>query len=200
MPIKALFVTLIAVSAVFGPALAADWGWFSGDVVATFLRDGRNMRIERPFTYVDPRGRTWDVPAGVVTDGASVPQFFWVAFPPFTGQYRSAAVVHDHYCQSMSRSWRETHEVFYNAMRASDVDEITALTMYGAVYNFGPRWGIGAGRRGPGPDKYQTDAEQQAFFRELRDWIAREKPSTAEIAKRLDAGGEVPKGSRRPLR
>ena len=192
MPIKILLAALIAVSAIFGPALGANWGSFSGDIVAIFLSDGRNMRIEQPFTYVDPRGRSWDVPAGVVTDGASVPRFFWVAFPPFTGQYRSAAVVHDYYCQSRSRSWRETHEVFYNAMRATGVDEISALTLFGAVYNFGPRWGIGASRRGPGVDKYRTDAEQEAFVRELREWIVREKPSTAQIATQLDAGGELP--------
>ena len=170
-----------------------NWGRFEGDIVATFLADGRNMRIERPFAYFDPRGQSWEVPAGVVTDGASVPQFFWVAFPPFTGRYRAAAVVHDHFCQSKSRSWRETHLAFYNAMRASGVDEVTALAMYGAVYNFGPRWGIGTGRRGPGADRYRTNAEQEAFFRDLQAWIAREKPSTDEIARRLDAGDEVPK-------
>jgi hypothetical protein len=154
------------------------------------------MRIEQAFSYTDSRGRNWDVPAGIITDGASVPQFFWVAFPPFTGKYRAAAVVHDHYCQTRARSWRETHEAFYQAMRASGVGETTAKAMYGAVYNFGPRWGIGAARRGPGAEKYRTEAEQEAFFRDLEAWIAREKPTAEQIAKRLDESGEAPKVGR----
>jgi len=173
-----------------------NWGRYSGDIIAKFLPDGRNMRIERGFSYTDGRGRTWHVPAGATTDGASFTQFFWIAFPPFTGRYRAAAVVHDHYCQTKVRPWRETHEAFYEAMRASGVAENTAKAMYGAVYNFGPRWGIGAARRGPGADKYRTDAEQEAFFSELEAWIAREKPSAEEITKRLDETAEVPRTRR----
>ena len=154
------------------------------------------MRIEQPFAYIDPHDIRWDVPAGMTTDGASVPQFFWIMFPPFTGKYRAAAVVHDHYCQTKARSWRATHEAFYEAMRASGVGETTAKAMYGAVYNFGPRWGIGTKRRGPGAEKYRTEAEQAAFFKELEAWIAREKPSAEEIAKRLDESGEVPRTKR----
>src|SRR5262245_7013544 len=134
-------VAYIAVSCV--TAVPANWGHFKGEVIARFLADGRNMQLEQPFGYVDPRGRAWDVPAGMITDGASVPQFFWLAFPPFTGQYRAAAVIHDYYCQIKVRSWKETHEVFYNASRAAGVSEKTAKAMYGAVYYFGPRWGIG---------------------------------------------------------
>lgn len=191
--VRLMLSLLIAVAVLTKIASAQEnWGRFSGDVVATFLSDGRNVRIEKPFSYVDQRGRTWAVPAGTTTDGASVPQFFWVAFPPFTGKYRSAAVVHDHYCQSRSRSWRDTHEAFYNAMRASGVGEATAKAMFGAVYNFGPRWGIGAARRGPGADKFPTDAEQEKYFRDLQKWIEREKPSPEEIAKRIDQGGNIP--------
>jgi hypothetical protein len=194
MSSRSLLISFSVLLTISTQCLAAEnWGRFSGDIVATFLPDGRNVRIERPFSYFDPRGGSWDVPAGIVTDGASVPQFFWVAFPPFTGLYRAAAFVHDHYCQVKSRSWRETHEVFYNAMRASGVDEVTALAMYGAVYYFGPRWGIGAGTRGPGAENYRSNAEQEEFFRDLEAWIARERPTAAEIARRLDAGGALPK-------
>lgn len=170
-----------------------DWGQFKGEVVAQFLRDGRNMKLEKPFGYVDPHGRQWNVPAGTTTDGASVPKFFWALFPPFTGKYRAAAVIHDYYCQTKTRSWKETHEVFYNASRAAGVGEKSAKAMYGAVYHFGPRWGIGAAARGPGADLYKTSGEQSKFFRDLDAWIGRENPSLDEIAKRLDAGGALGK-------
>lgn len=35
-------------------------------------------------------------PAGTITDGASIPRFFWrLIGPPLTGRYRQAAVIHD---------------------------------------------------------------------------------------------------------
>jgi hypothetical protein len=173
-----------------GMSLADEnWGKFKGEVVAKFLRDGRNMRLEEPFAYVDPSGREWSVPAGSTTDGASVPQFFWVMFPPFTGKYRAAAVVHDYYCQTKARGWKETHEAFYNASRAAGVGEKVAKAMYGAVYSFGPRWGIGMAARGPGDGLYKSAKEQQQFFRDLDTWIKRDNPSLEEISKRLDSVG-----------
>jgi endonuclease G, mitochondrial len=169
-----------------------NWGRYEGVIVAKFLDDGRNMQIEKPFKYIDPHALDWDVPAGTVTDGASVPRFFWVLFAPFTGKYRAAAVVHDRFCQTKSRGWRQTHEMFYEAMRASGVDEITAKAMYAAVYEFGPRWGIGAGVRGPGAEIYRSDAEQEEFYRALKAWIAQDNPTTQEIETQLDKGTELP--------
>ncbi len=190
-------VILLWASVAMAPlALAGDnFGRFTGAVVATFLPDGRNMRLERPFGFIDPRGRRWDVPAGATTDGASFPRFFWLAFPPFTGKYRDAAVVHDYYCQTQSRSWRDTHETFFYAMRAAGVAEATAKAMYGAVYNFGPRWGIGSSHRGPAAAKFRTEEQQAAFFDEIKAWIERENPTPEQIAKRLDQFGDVPKPS-----
>jgi len=48
-----------------------------------------------PFRYVSDRlGRVIEVPAGFVTDYASVPRLFWSLYPP-DGDYTPAAVVHD---------------------------------------------------------------------------------------------------------
>lgn len=165
-----------------------QFGHFKGTPVASFLPDGRNLKLERPFGYVDPKGNPWDVPAGTVTDGASVPRVFWITHPPFTGKYRSAAIVHDYYCQKQTRSWRETHLMFYSAMRAGGVVEQTAKVMYAAVYTFGPRWGSGAQKRGPFEMKYQTVEEQQQFMREIELWIARANPNPEDIAKAMDMG------------
>jgi hypothetical protein len=144
------------------------------------------MRLEQPFSYVDPQGRHWNVPIGMETDGASIPQVLWITHPPFTGKYRSAAVIHDHLCDTRKIGWKETHKVFYWAMRAAGVAEQTAKVMYGAVYHFGPRWGIGTSSRGPGanlpPDK-QTEE-----FNNMEEWIAKENPSLDDIDRRSDQG------------
>jgi hypothetical protein len=123
-------------------ALAEGSGHFVGALQFEWLRDGRNMRLLVPFGYVDSGGVNWDVPPGAVTDGASIPRVFWLLAGPFEGKYREAAVVHDYYCVSKSHSWHDTHLMFYHAMQTSGVDEVTAKTMYAAVYYFGPRCGL----------------------------------------------------------
>src|SRR5262245_30343962 len=93
------------------PIIAQNsFGHFEGKVVASFAANGRDIILEKPYAYIDGKGRRWDVPAGLTTDGASIPQVFWIKYPPFTGSYRDAAVIHDYYCQTKSRSWQDTHD------------------------------------------------------------------------------------------
>lgn len=109
-----------------------------------WLDDGRYMRLKRPFGFIEAGGREWPVPSETIVDGASIPRAFWSLIGgPFEGPYRSASVVHDYYCDVQSRSWRDTHRVFFEAMRCSGVSEVRAKTMYYAVYRFGPRWTTG---------------------------------------------------------
>ena len=69
---------------------------FSGPVRTVWADDGMHMAIIDELTYTDPDGRQWKVPAGFVTDGASIPQELWSLIgSPFTGRYRVAAVFHD---------------------------------------------------------------------------------------------------------
>jgi Protein of unknown function (DUF1353) len=172
---------------------AQDLGRFKGgEPVVTMEPDGRNMRLVQPFGYVDAKGVAWDVPVGAKTDGASIPRILWVTHPPFTGKYRAAAIIHDYYCQTRARAWRDTHQVFYDAMRTAGVVETTAKVMYGAVYNFGPRWGIGAQSRGPGAEQLPTIENQTQFMGELEAWVRRNNPTPDEIAKALDKG-HIPK-------
>jgi hypothetical protein len=57
--------------------------------------DGKHWTLIRPLHWTDPE-KDWDleVPAGFVTDFASVPRPLWSIFPP-TGKYAPAAVLHD---------------------------------------------------------------------------------------------------------
>jgi hypothetical protein len=114
---------------------------FEGRVVTEWLRDGRTMRMLEPFRFVDQLGVFWDCPVGAIVDGASIPQFLWsTTGGPYTGKYRMASVPHDVYCVTRSRSWEDTHKMFYEAMLAAGVKEAKASLLYAAVYHHGPRW------------------------------------------------------------
>ncbi|TIT02674.1 DUF1353 domain-containing protein [Mesorhizobium sp.] len=114
---------------------------FTGRLVAELLDDGRRVRLIEKYTYVDPSGEVWEVPAGTVVDGASIPQFFWgLIGGPFEGKYRKASVMHDYYCDEKTRDWKTVHRMFLDAMLEAGVEQRLAKTMYYAVYFFGPRW------------------------------------------------------------
>ena len=124
------------------PAAAfAQNGHFSGTVDAVWMADGRHMLLNKPITFVDSAGKSWPVPAGTETDGASIPQsFWWLIGGPFEGKYREAAVIHDFYCDTRRRSWQDVDLMFYDAMLSSGVDETKAKAMFFAVWAYGPRW------------------------------------------------------------
>jgi len=120
---------------------AQSYGSFRGRFVGELLPDGRHMRLEEAVTYIDPAGLEWTAPAGLVTDGASIPWPLWsVIGGPFSGEYRYGAVIHDHYCEVRSRPWRAVHKAFHLASLAGGTEPTKALVMYYAVYRFGPRW------------------------------------------------------------
>lgn len=103
--------------------------------------DRRRAHLLSPITYLDPAGRDWPVPKDAWLDGASIPQVFWsIIGGPYDGNYLEASVVHDHYCITKSRSWRDTHRMFHEAMLFCEVAGFKARIMFYAVYRFGPRW------------------------------------------------------------
>ncbi len=130
-----------ALPATAQPVAVQSYGKIDGRFVFEWLPDGRHMRLLDPVSYTDPAGLRWDAPAGLVTDGASIPWPLWsVIGSPFAGEYRYAAVIHDHYCETRSRPWRDVHKAFHLASLAGGTQERKALIMYYAVYRFGPRW------------------------------------------------------------
>jgi hypothetical protein len=103
--------------------------------------DGRRFSLTHDFDYIDPSGRRWHAPSGLVTDGASIPFPFWsVIGGPYEGLYREAAMVHDAACCAQTERWEDVHHMFYNAMRCSGVSWPKAKTMFCAVSLGGPRW------------------------------------------------------------
>ncbi len=90
-------------------------------------------------------------------------------------------MIHDYYCDRKERSWQDTHQVFYYAMRAANVDEKTAKIMYGAVYLFGPRWGPGT-LPGQHAAPIQASAERQTqVVRELEQLVEKDNPDLDDL-------------------
>jgi len=81
------------------------------------------------------------VPAGFVTDGASIPKVLWsVIGSPMTGKYVPVAVLHDYLYSKRciyKVSFEEANEIFYRGMLKLGVNRFKAYLMYRAVCMFG---------------------------------------------------------------
>lgn len=139
-----LSVAVLLAIAIIGQsatAKAENFGRYEGRLVTSWEKNGRDMRLERKFAYIDPMGTLWEVPKGAKVNGASIPKFLWSLIGgPFSGRYREASVIHDYFCFTQTRDWKKVHEIFYFASRASGVGLALANVMYQGVYRFGPSW------------------------------------------------------------
>lgn len=74
------------------------------DQKASAILGADHWRVTEEFRYFigSKDSQQWvTVPAGYLTDGASVPRVFWSMLPPW-GAYGQAAVVHDLLCEYLS--------------------------------------------------------------------------------------------------
>jgi len=101
------------------------------------VTDGVNWYLLENFLYfsdflahVEPNGIS--VPAGFITDFASVPRALWNIYPPWW-TYGPAAIIHDwlYWDQKYQRSWADF--VLHEAMIASGVDFVTRQAVFDAV-------------------------------------------------------------------
>lgn len=100
-----------------------------------------DFRLLKPFEFRDANGRRWRVPTGTVVNGASIPRWLWpLVGHPWSGDVREASVIHDHFCETKSRTWQDVHRAFHDALIANGVSPAKARLLYAAVYRFGPRW------------------------------------------------------------
>lgn len=76
------------------------------------------------------------VPAGFVTDGASVPRLFWNIVPPY-GRYLVAAIVHDYMYETAHNYKGYADAVFLLNMERAGVKKWKRIVMYYAVKLFG---------------------------------------------------------------
>lgn len=92
-----------------------------------------------PFEYhvgEYPSAEVIRVPAGFVTDLASVPRILWWLLPPH-GRYAKAAIVHDYLYEHAIGSKAYADKVFLEGMQVLGVGRTRRTLMYWAVRLFG---------------------------------------------------------------
>lgn len=120
-------------------------GSFKGQLRVIFVDpkgpDDRNVQLIEAFGFKDSKGVDWDVPAGFISDGASIPWSLWTFIGgPYDGPYRDAAILHDYFCTQKDRPWEQVHAMFLEAAVKRGTLESTAQTMYAGILYGGPRW------------------------------------------------------------
>ncbi|ENL6118451.1 DUF1353 domain-containing protein, partial [Salmonella enterica] len=95
-------------------------------------------RVYEPFEFYlsDDNSDVIEVPAGFVTDLASVPRIFWTILPP-DGKYAKAAIIHDWMYDNALRTKKEADKIFLDGMMVLGVPKWKRTVMYWAVRLFG---------------------------------------------------------------
>jgi hypothetical protein len=105
-------------------------------------REGRPLaELLTAFTYEVGdlgSGDLVTVPAGYVTDFASVPRLLWAIEPPL-GDAGKAAVLHDWLYETGERSRAEADAIFLEAMKVLEVEWWKRRLIHRAVRLFGAR-------------------------------------------------------------
>ena len=113
-------------------------GIFHGPLIVEDV-NGETWTLVRPLAYIDEDGTRYDVPAGFVTDFASIPRGFWNLYPK-VGKHNRAAVVHDWLCVTRPIDSASVHAVFKRALKACGVNKFNRAVMFSMVRVFGPRF------------------------------------------------------------
>ncbi len=118
----------------------------SGDVMSNFtspadlrMLDDYRWQLLAPFDFhvgSYPSSTIISVPAGTVTDLATIPRFLWALFPPH-GRYAKAAIIHDYLYDRAIGSKAYADKVFLEAMEVLKVPRLTRLILYCAARLFG---------------------------------------------------------------
>jgi uncharacterized protein DUF1353 len=125
--------------------------------------DNHTFELITDYSFTDSKGREWTAPEGVKVNGASIPMPLWsILGGPWSGEYTRASVIHDHFCDTETRTWLDVHRVFYEAMISEGVPESKAKLMYYGVYRFGPRWTLTARKFNACMMKYCLSANQNS--------------------------------------
>ncbi|WP_394222752.1 DUF1353 domain-containing protein [Alteromonas gracilis] len=138
--------------------------------------DGKYWIVQEPLKF-ELNGEDRYVPKGFVTDFASVPRSFWVAFPP-CDIYTPAAVVHDYlYWMQFPECDQECADSFLNsAMESADVPRWKRVPIYMAVRVAGSSaW------------SENTELNQRGVIRFVPEGFVADQPNEtwAQIEKRL---------------
>lgn len=95
-------------------------------------------RVYEPFEFYlsDDNSDVIEVPAGFVTDLATIPRIFWTILPP-DGKYAKAAIIHDWMYDNALRTKKEADLIFLDGMTVLGVLKWKRTIMYWAVRLYG---------------------------------------------------------------
>lgn len=99
------------------------------------MLDDYRWQVLAPFEYhvgCYPSDTVIRVPAGTVTDLATVPRMLWAFFPPH-GRYAKAAIIHDYLYALAIGSKEYADQTFLEAMTVLGVPRLTRRVMYWTV-------------------------------------------------------------------
>jgi hypothetical protein len=108
---------------------------FTSLLIVSPLSDGNSWVLREPLVY-QPNGHAISVPAGFVTDFASIPRPLWALLPKW-GRHGNAAVVHDWLYWSHETDRATADRTFREAMEILGVLWGVRWAMWAAVRSFG---------------------------------------------------------------
>lgn len=150
------------------------------DMIASKTLGRKYYIVEESFRYYlsEKQPDVWGyVPAGFLTDGASVPRPFWWCIPPW-GPYGQAAVLHDILCETKTMfkndipyqiTRKEADYIFRDAMKAAQVNVVLRNVMFLAVR----LWG----KYGWSPSKQSTARKRALEAKYMRDYGTYREPT-----------------------
>ncbi|ECG2028692.1 DUF1353 domain-containing protein [Salmonella enterica subsp. enterica] len=95
-------------------------------------------RVYEPFEFYlsDDISDIISVPAGFITDFATIPRIFWTFMPP-DGKYSKTAIIHNWIYDNALRTKKEADLIFLDRMTVLGVPKWKRIVMYLEVRWFG---------------------------------------------------------------
>lgn len=102
------------------------------------ILDHHLWRVHEPFDFYlsDDNSDVIEVPAGFVTDLATIPRVFWSLMQP-DGKYAKAAIIHDYMYDNALRTKKAADLIFLDGMTVLGVPKWKRTVMYLVVRLFG---------------------------------------------------------------
>lgn len=112
---------------------------FNSDGILKIL-PGDSWQLVEPLIYSHPQHGVIKVPAGFITDLASIPRLFHRIVNPCTSGTRRPAIIHDYLYSGATELTRKAADlVLYDALRECGINWALAHAMYYAVWIGGAR-------------------------------------------------------------
>jgi hypothetical protein len=179
----------------------ADEPRFSGRLVFELVEEvalDHKLRLLEDFAFRDEHGREWLAPRGALLDGWTLPRGLrGLPRLPLESEFRKSAVLHDHFSQAKTASWRDVHRLLYSASLAEGIPPTEAKMLYMTVYASGWRWEpkgsscYGSCHAAAAMLAWRPDA-LAAELAPVAEWLQRSDPGLEQIEHRVDAALQRP--------